>query len=317
MKLNIDENILFSIIIPSFKSRFLKEAIESVLSQTYSYWELIIVNDQSPEDLLNIVKPYLTDIRIHYITNSFNYGAHRLSENWNNCLKHCHGQYVICMGDDDMLTPNSLAEYRKYINKFINVDVIHGQTEVINENGEVIELLEPRFEFETPLQLIYYRWFGLGRQQFIGDFCYKKESLLNNGGFYNLPLAWGSDDITAVIAATKAGIVNTTNTCFLYRKNALSISSDANHILKAKTLLLQKNWYIKYFAEYTPINNKEKVLLEILKMMLPKHFDFHICNLIKENLRYKKTNIFFWLKHRRNFSITTLNIFIQLLKSLR
>ena len=73
--------MLFSIVIPSYKKRYLAEAIGSVIAQTCSDWELIIVNDSSPEDLDTIVKPHLIDSRIKYSVNARNFGAERLCEN--------------------------------------------------------------------------------------------------------------------------------------------------------------------------------------------------------------------------------------------
>ena len=58
----------FSVTIPAYKARFLKECIESILAQTYKDFELIIVNDASPEDLTSIVKSF-NDPRIRYYIN--------------------------------------------------------------------------------------------------------------------------------------------------------------------------------------------------------------------------------------------------------
>lgn len=44
-----------TIAIPAYKANFLKEAIESVVQQSYNDWELVIVNDHSPHDLTSIV----------------------------------------------------------------------------------------------------------------------------------------------------------------------------------------------------------------------------------------------------------------------
>ena len=104
-----------SVVIPAYKSLFLDKAICSVVYQTYPNWELVIVDDCSPEDIHNIVKPYLSDSRIRYYRNKSNCGAINLVDNWNICLSYCTGDYVICMGDDDILFPYCLEEYTKCI----------------------------------------------------------------------------------------------------------------------------------------------------------------------------------------------------------
>ena len=57
--------MLFSVTIPTYKSQYLKETIDSVLSQSYKDFELIIVNDASPDDIDSIVKQY-DDIFVYY-----------------------------------------------------------------------------------------------------------------------------------------------------------------------------------------------------------------------------------------------------------
>lgn len=58
---------LVSIIMPSYNtSKFIVQTIESVQAQTYSNWELLIVDDCSTDNTDDIVKPFLSDRRIHY-----------------------------------------------------------------------------------------------------------------------------------------------------------------------------------------------------------------------------------------------------------
>ena len=116
----------FSIIVPAYKPQFLAECIESILAQTYSDWELIIVNDASPYDLDSIVKNY-EDRRIRYYINEKNFGAVAMVNNWNHCLEYVTGEYVINMGDDDKLTPaclenGSFSRLSRYVfkNKSVN-----------------------------------------------------------------------------------------------------------------------------------------------------------------------------------------------------
>ncbi len=240
----------FSITIPAYKARFLDEAIKSVIAQTYQDWQLVIVDDCSPEDLKGIVEPYLADSRVEYYRNEKNCGAVDVVDNWNICLSHCTGDYVICMGDDDRLLPCCLEELSKTIDKYPELNVYHLQTEIIDESGKVIETLEERPEQEDVLSLMTKRWEG--RKQYIGDFCYSRKHLNAFGGYYPLPYAWGSDDITLFRAALPSGIANVSRTGFQYRENQYSISLAHNDTEKVATVLLQREWYQKAFAELIP-----------------------------------------------------------------
>ena len=174
----------FSINIPAYKSKFLGKTLESVLSQTYIDYEVIIVDDHSPEDIFSIVSQF-NDKRIRYYRNEVNKGAINVVDNWNICLSYSNGDYVICMGDDDMLSPDALEKYAYYINKYPDVDVFHSRVMMIDELGQPIRTLQEREEYESALSLLRRRLEGT--YQFIGDFCYKKEPLIKAGGFYKLP----------------------------------------------------------------------------------------------------------------------------------
>ena len=306
----------FSIIIPAYKINYLKEAIESVVNQTFEDFELLIFDDCSPHDIKSLANEFLADKRVRYFRNKSNYGAERLVDNWNNALSYCKGDYVICMGDDDRLTPNSLEIYADLISKYPEISVFHGQTEIIDENGNITEYLEPRFEKESVWQLIYYRWAGLGRQQFVGDFCYNRETLTKDGGFYNLPLAWGSDDITACIAASKNGIVNSQDTCFQYRKNRHTISNSENADIKIKALLLQRKWYEDFLIKQEPMTEKERVMQSLLQQLLPQHFEFHTKIIICDNMKTNKCRLFHWLSLQRSLKLSKLQILKQFIKAI-
>lgn len=148
----MNKEILFTVTIPAYKRKFFKEAIVSILEQTYPNWELIIVDDASPEDLNSVVREF-DDSRIKYYRNDKNIGAENVVENWNKCLNYAKGEYVICMGDDDRLLPNCLEEYSKLIEKYPGIGLLHGWTELIDENSNVKSLAAHRCEFESAMSL--------------------------------------------------------------------------------------------------------------------------------------------------------------------
>lgn len=240
-------NIKFSITIPAFKVAFLEECIESCLNQTYSNFEVIIVDDCSPQDIRSVVDRY-SDSRIHYYRNVKNCGAIDVVDNWNICLSYCTGDYVICMGDDDRLLPCCLEEYSKLIDKYPGIGLVHGWTEIIDENGKFSRITEPRPEYESVYSLLWNRWDNR-KLQFIGDWCFEVEWLRSHGGFYKLPLAWASDDISALIGASKNGVTNTQVLCFQYRSNSQTISSTGNVDVKVEAVSLEKNWYEQFLSE--------------------------------------------------------------------
>ena len=88
---------LVSIAIPAYKRKWLKEAIESALAQDYDNIELIIVDDHSPQNLREIVSPYLTNKRVSYHYNKENVGKDSVANNWNRCLEYAKGEFFVVM----------------------------------------------------------------------------------------------------------------------------------------------------------------------------------------------------------------------------
>ena len=162
------ETKTFSILIPTFKAKYLKECIQSILNQTYDSFEVIIVNDASPENISSIVREF-DDVRIRYFVNAKNYGAFEVVKNWNHCLSYATGDYVICMGDDDCLKPNCLEVYNSLIKSNPGIGVLHGWTEIINDNSEAYLMTTHRCAKESAMSLLWHRMFSY-HAQFIGDF---------------------------------------------------------------------------------------------------------------------------------------------------
>ena len=99
---------LVSIIMPSYNTgRFIKETIESVLAQSYSAWELIIVDDCSTDDTDDVVNQYLVDERIRYIKNDTNCGA---AVSRNRALREAKGKWIAFLDSDDLWETDKLQK---------------------------------------------------------------------------------------------------------------------------------------------------------------------------------------------------------------
>lgn len=301
----------FSITIPTYKSRYLREAIDSVVNQTYTDWELIIVDDCSPEDLRIIVEPYMKDSRVSYYRNEKNIGAEKLVENWNRCLSYCQGDFVLCIGDDDRMLPNCLSDLQALIEKYPDLDVYHSRTQIIDEDGQVKETLALRDDFEDALAMIENRWNG--RRQYIGDFCYRRSSLMKNGGYYPLPFAWGSDDITAFRAALSHGIANTIQPGFQYRENRYSISLSQNEEKKAEAVLEQRKWYSETLKSISASQQQRTSLTATMTRFTNNLILHHVRNDIS---RRGVKRLLYWVGLRRHYDISLVALAKLYMKSI-
>ena len=96
-----------SVLMPTFKhGAFIRRALESLRAQTFEAWELIIVDDGSPDDTAQIVAPYLSDPRVHYTRLARNGG---LGAALNLATSQARGRYLAYLPSDDVYYPDHLA----------------------------------------------------------------------------------------------------------------------------------------------------------------------------------------------------------------
>ncbi len=99
---------LISILVPTYEPNpeHLKAALDYVLAQTFTGWEVFIHDDCSVTDVRAIVEPYLSDPRFHFARSAKNLG---IGGNWNACLRLGSGEFVQYLFQDDLWEPGYLA----------------------------------------------------------------------------------------------------------------------------------------------------------------------------------------------------------------
>lgn len=107
---------LVSIIMPSYNSaKTITESIESVLQQNYTNWELLITDDKSSDNTVNIINEYVAkDPRIKQFRNEQNLGA---GGSRNRSIKESKGKYIAFLDSDDLWFDNKLAIQIDYMQK--------------------------------------------------------------------------------------------------------------------------------------------------------------------------------------------------------
>lgn len=273
---------LFSFVLPAYKAQFLREAIESILNQTYQNFELVIVDDASPEDLKSIVNIF-SDTRIRYYRNEKNIGGTDLVKQWNHCLSFATGDYVILAADDDVYDKKFLSEAVGLFKKYPEVSLLRARTQSIDEYGNISGIDIKCAEYMNVWDFILV---STHISAGIGNYVFKKSELLKDS-FINFPAAWWSDWATAINCAEN-GILFTDKILYSFRKSAIRVSS-----CNSKESICDKVCATKLFANWL-----EKRILQFDNNIGKKPYS-DICR----NLYFKSNHFFFHCIQKLVFTV--------------
>ena len=116
-------------------SRYLREAIESILDQTFTDFTLLIIDDASSDNSVEIIKSY-HDPRIRIIENQKNLGQ---AKTMNRGLGFAKGKYIARMDQDDISFPSRLEKQTKYLEKNRDIVLLGSWCKIIDSNSQPIK----------------------------------------------------------------------------------------------------------------------------------------------------------------------------------
>jgi glycosyltransferase involved in cell wall biosynthesis len=123
--------------------RYIRQAIDGVLAQTYTQWELIVVDDGSTDGTPEILRSY-GDPRIRIVNGSH----HGLPQALTEGFRHARGEFWTWTSDDNVLLPPMLETLVKQLDSRPDVDMVYSDEEIIGPSGEI--LLGTDFWFQDP-----------------------------------------------------------------------------------------------------------------------------------------------------------------------
>jgi glycosyltransferase involved in cell wall biosynthesis len=132
---------LVSVIVPTYNSaRFITEALDSVFSQNFQAFEIIVVDDGSTDETAQVIQPYLERISFVRQENSGSAAAR------NTGLELAKGEYIVFLDADDIMLPGKLTEQVAFLERRPWLGMVHSGWQVIDEKGRVLETVEPWHE---------------------------------------------------------------------------------------------------------------------------------------------------------------------------
>lgn len=148
---------LVSIITPAFNSaKFIAETIRSVQNQTHKNWEMIIVDDCSTDETINIIKQFSIDQRIKLIQLEKNSGA-GIARNAG--LSAANGRYIAFLDADDLWLSPKLEKQLQWMNAE-NLPFTFSFYNCVDEDGKDVNRIVKSPETLTEKQLFWSNWVG-------------------------------------------------------------------------------------------------------------------------------------------------------------
>jgi glycosyltransferase involved in cell wall biosynthesis len=181
----VDKNMsrpLVSVVMPVYNSeKYVKQSVESILSQTYKNFELIVIDDGSTDKSFEIVaKLAEKDKRIKFLKNDRNLGV---SATRNRLIDIAKGEYVAIMDSDDISLPERLEKQVAFLSEKKELGLLGSSVEVINENGKKIGFWKyPETHDEISVEMIFNSPFAsssvIFRKDFVKGFRYNEDVLV-------------------------------------------------------------------------------------------------------------------------------------------
>lgn len=245
-----------SIIVPCFNQAiYLPDALDSVLSQTYSNWECIIVDDGSSDNTKEVSKEYLNqDNRFYYIYQE-NAG---LSAARNTGIKNSSGEYILPLDSDDKISPSYLEDSVPILQNNSDIKIVYCNAEYFGEKHGLWEV--PDFSLSQIL---------LGNM-IVCTSLYRRSDYEKTTG-YNSQMIYGWEDWDLWLSILETGgtayRIPKANFFYRIRSGSMvrSLTDEQVQYLKNKIYLNHVSLYSKAFGSFIDICRINQIALEFKK----------------------------------------------------
>ncbi len=259
---------MISIIIPAYNAeKYITETINSVINQTYTDWELIIINDGSIDNTAEIVKQFCAnDNRIkYYYQNNSGVSAAR-----NNGLKRANGEYIVFLDSDDVWLKEFLEKTVSFLDKNKNIGVVNTNVKFIDKDSNKLDIIYTGINSDNILNMLFFKTSNKTTGP-SGTVC--RTQLVKQIKGFDTNLSNVADKMFYLDIAKITTIVNINDILWLYRYYKESMHKNINNIINDYESYIKQIELKKHISD-----NKE--------MLMFKKIIFKIC--LAECLKNKK-----------------------------
>jgi len=144
---------LVSIVTPSYnQGRFIRETIESVLTQDYPNIEYWVIDGGSTDETVSILCEYESDPRFHWLSERDEGQSDAINKGWSRC----QGDILAWLNSDDTYIPGAIRSQISFLESHASVDIVYGKAITVDTSGQYLGMLATRpFSQYELLRLCY------------------------------------------------------------------------------------------------------------------------------------------------------------------
>lgn len=259
---------------PTYNVRheYLREAIDSILAQTFTDFELIICDDCSPEGAPDEVIASYSDPRIRYIKNEENLG---ISANTNKMIDLARGEYIAQMDNDDIAMPQRLEKTCAYLDEHTDVDYVGGWQEYF-----------PQYKLWAPPLKFGYAELLQGSPICHSTLLYRKATAVKYNLYYDPQYRTAMDYELWTRVLKVAKMVNLPEVFLRYRWNGENTSVTSGEKQKSEYVAIRQN-ILDFLSADAKLARKIMALTDTKKLSFFEHIVY-----VRNDGAYKKVNLF-------------------------
>lgn len=266
---------LISICIPTYhRAKYLQEAIDSALNQTYSNYEIIVVSDGFDKETDDLIYGY-SNTKIKYFKKTHTNSP----DTRNRSIKESKGEYILWLDDDDLLDENILSVYVSYLEIYKDVKILYCQLLAFDDKIGVIDKYNYNDWYNRKDELAAFLFVG---QPIPNPGTLIHKEIFNEVGLFNTEFSRAHDYefYSRVFIKKKFNVKFIAQALVKYRihdKNiTFKLSGDLNTIYEARILrkLLNENKLDTFFPELGKVENYNLKLSEVMFFIGLKFFAY-------------------------------------------
>lgn len=261
-----------AIVLPAYKSRFLKDTLDSIAAQTCRDFTLYVGDDASPEPLQTMVYDYASRMDVVYHRFGQNLGGTDLVAHWERCIALSTEPLVWLFSDDDLMPPDGVERVLAAAEtEGLHRVMFRFPLQVVDAVGRVKSCNAPLSAGRTGgYELLLAKLSGQLASAAI-EYVFSRDVCQTAGGFVHFPMAWCADDATwATFADCAGGVVSLPGAPVCWRNaEGTNISNTAAYDaekLRATTQFLQ--WLAVEYSGHCGDRRLKQALYAYLRVIL-------------------------------------------------